>query len=118
MSTRLKEHKSETEKASEKTFTRAQRKASTTETYKSAIAEHTATSNHVIGWEEAKVIDQEANKTTRWLKEAIWIRSRGNTTMNKDEGAYRLDRIYDQIINRQATHVTSSKAVTKSADNI
>ena len=118
LSTRVKEHKTESEKAGEKTFTRAQRKSSATETYKSAIAEHTATNNHVIGWEEAKVIDQEANKTTRWLKEAIWIRSRGNTTMNKDEGAYRLDRVYDQIINRQATHVTSSRPVTKIADKI
>ena len=55
---------------------------------------HVASSNHVIhvGWDEAKIIDQEPDKTTRWLKELIWIRSRGNKTMNKDEGAYRLDK--------------------------
>ncbi len=41
-------------------------------------------------------------KQTRswWLKEAIWIRSRDNTTMNKDEGAYKLD----QLINPQRHH--------------
>ena len=26
--------------------------------------------------------------TTRWLKEAIWIRSRGKDTMKKDEGCH------------------------------
>ena len=112
-STRLGEHESAAEKVGEKTFTRSQRLASTTDTsYKSAIAEHAATNNHVIGWGEAKVIDQEANKTTRWLKEAIWIRSRGNKTMNKDEGAYKLDHIYDQLINQQSTKV-STTTVTK-----
>ena len=45
-----------------------------------------------------KLIDQEQDKTTRWLKEAIWIRSRGKNSMNKDEGAYKLNNIYDQII--------------------
>ena len=81
---------------------RSQRKSSSKETHKSAIAEHVATTNHVIGWEEAKLIDQEADKTTRWLKEAIWIRSRGNSSMNKDEGAYKLNNIYDSLImNRQ-----------------
>ncbi len=44
-----------------------------------------------------------------------WIESRGNSTMNKDEGAYtwyRRDRVYDQI-NQQVAHVTS---ITDSAD--
>ncbi len=115
-STRLAEHKSETDKVKSKSYTRSQRKASTTESFKSALAEHANKTNHVIGWDEAKVIDQEPNKTTRWLKEAIWIRSRENT-MNEDEGAYRLDRVYDQVINRQ-THVPLSTSFTGSADNI
>ena len=76
--------------------------STTTETFKSAITEHVAANNHVIGWDEAKIIDQEQDKTTRWLKEAIWIRSREeNNTMNKDEGAYKLDHVYDQIIGRR-----------------
>ena len=91
-------YRTETEKVSAKSYTRAQRKSSTSEIHKSAITEHVASSNHVIGWDEAKIIDQEPDKTTRWLKELIWIRSRGNKTINKDEGAYRLDRVYDQII--------------------
>ncbi len=117
LTTRLAEHKSETDNVENKSYTRSQRKASTTDSFKSDIAEHAAKTNHVTGWEEARVIDSESNKTTRWLKEAIWIRGRGNSTMNKDEGAYRLDRVYDQIINRQTTHVTSSTSVTGSAEN-
>ena len=79
LKTRVNEHKVETKKCSATTFTRSQRKASIEgiDSYKSAIAEHAAVNNHVIEWEGAKIIDQEADKTTRWLKEAIWIRSRG-----------------------------------------
>ena len=50
------------------------------------MTEHVAESNHVIGWDKAEVIDKEAHKTTRWLKEAIWIRRKGKDTLNKDEG--------------------------------
>ena len=109
--TRLFEHKTETEKLSAKNYTRFQRKASTSEIFKSAITEHVAASNHVIRWVEAKIIDLEPDKTTMWLREAIWIRSRGVSTMNKDEGAYKLDRIYDQIIEKRqpGSLVTSSK---------
>ena len=58
-------------KVSTKSYTRAQRKSSTSEIHKSAISEHVASSNHVIGLDEAKIIDQEPDKTTRWLKESI-----------------------------------------------
>ena len=54
--------------------------------HKSAIAENVASSNRVIGWDEAKIINQEPDKTSRWLKESIWIRNRGNKTMSRDEG--------------------------------
>ena len=74
------------------------RKASVGEQHKSAITDHVAATNHAINWDEAKIIDKEGHKTTRWLKEAIWIRRRGQDTMNKDEGAYKLNNIYDQLI--------------------
>ena len=87
---------------------------STSETYKSAITEHVVANNHAIGWDEAKIIDLEPDKTTRWLKEAIWIRSRGVNTVNKDEGAYKLDRISRRIYNKRQPRilVTSSKPNT------
>jgi len=96
--TRLKEHQKEVEKFESKPYTRASRTSSVTEIHKSAITDHVASTNHSIQWEDAKVIDREADKTTRWLKEAIWIRRKGKDTLNKDEGAYSLNNIYDQLI--------------------
>ena len=114
--TRLSQHKKEAEKISAKNFTRSQRKTSSSETYKSAITEHVVTNNHIINWDKAKIIDQDADKTTRWLKEAIWIRSRGKDSMNKDEGAYKLDRIYDQIIyKRQPLELMTSSQSSRVA---
>ena len=62
------------------------------------MTDHVAATNHAINWDDTKIIDKEGHKTTRWLKEAIWIRRRGTNTMNKDEGAYKLNSIYDQLI--------------------
>jgi hypothetical protein len=112
---RLQEHKAEVNKISTKSYTRAQRKTSVEEQFKSAITEHVAATNHVIGWEEAKVIDKEAHKTTRWLKEAIWIRRRGKKTLNKDEGAYQLNNIYDQMISSRPPSTSGGRHRKKPA---
>ena len=104
----------ETEKISAKSFTRSQRKSSVTDTHKSAIAEHVAAKNHVISWDEAKIIDKESDKTTGWLKEAIWIRTRGKNTMNKDEGAYKLDKVFDQLITKRSP-VSTKDDITQQA---
>ena len=37
--------------------------------FKSAVAEHVAETNHVTGWEEAKIFDRESHRKTRELKE-------------------------------------------------
>ena len=110
--TRLSEHRIETEKLSDKTITPDLRERCLLLKLKSAITKNVAASNHVIGWDGAKIIGLEPDKTR--LKEANWIRSKGVNTMNKDEGAYNLDRIYDQIIEkRQSTSlVTSLKSNT------
>ena len=63
--------------------------------------------NHLVDWEGLRIIDQEADRTTRWLKEAIWIRSR-DKTMNKDEGAYKLNKVFDQVINTGRQPVSNS----------
>ena len=41
---------------------------------KSAITDHACNENHVIDWENAKVIDRESVKAGRHIREAIWIR--------------------------------------------
>ena len=53
-----------------------------------AITDHVVDKNHVIGWGEAKIIGTEQDRYKRWIKEAIAIRKKGGTTMNRDEGQY------------------------------
>ena len=76
------------EKVYKKVITRAGRKKSLTNTHKSAIT------NHVIGWEEARVIVTEADRYERWVKEAIEI----STTMNRDQDQYHLSHIHDELL--------------------
>ena len=113
LKTRLGEHKKEAEKFSDTNYTRS--KAAELESYvfKSAAAEHAVRKNHVVGWDKAKQIDQEADKTTRWLRESIWIRSRGEHSMNKDEGAYTLNRIFDQLITKRQPSSNRDDVISK-----
>ena len=111
--TRLGEHKKEASKFSETNYTRAKAQELKTYVFKSAAAEHAVRQNHVLGWGEAKTIDQEADRTTRWLKESIWIRSRGDDTMNKDEGAYKLNRIFDQLIKKRQPSSNRDDVISK-----
>ena len=48
----------------------------------------------------AKVIDNnETNYYKRWIKEAVHIRKRRGTIMNRDEGSkYYLSRVYDELL--------------------
>ena len=48
---------------------------------------HAVEENHVIDWDKAKVVDREAQRQTRWIKEALWIR-KTPTCMNRDAGSY------------------------------
>ena len=96
--TRLQEYQKEVEKFELKPYTPSSRKSSVAEQHKSAITDHVGLTNHNIKWDAAKVIDSESDKTTRGVKEAIWIRGKGKNTLNKDEGAYKLSNIFDQLI--------------------
>ena len=59
------------------------------------------TENHVIGWGKAKIIGTEQDRFKRWISEAIAIRKKGGTTMNRDEGQYFLPHIFDKILIRK-----------------
>ena len=48
-------------------------KTSLTELNKSAIIDHVATKNHVIGWEDTEILEREINLNNRRVREAIWI---------------------------------------------
>ena len=50
------------------------------------MEENIVDKNHVIGWGEETIIGTEQDRFKRWIKEAIAIRKKGGTTMNRDEG--------------------------------
>ena len=100
------------EKFENKPYTRSTRSSSITEQHKSAITDHVAATNHHINWSDATVIDRESDKSARWVREAIWIRRRGKDILNKDDGAYKLHNIYDNIV-QLATPTTPSTSADK-----
>ncbi|XP_071947577.1 uncharacterized protein [Antedon mediterranea] len=96
--TRLKEHRKETEKITQqrKNFTRQSHRESKNELNKSAIADHAVKLNHIIDWAQPKIIDREPDTNKRRIREAIWIRRRGNQII--DEGTHQLSHVYDPVI--------------------
>jgi uncharacterized protein YjbK len=78
-------------------YTRSQRKVSEKEYNKSAITDHTTQENHVIDWNNIKIVAKESDLRTRQIKEAIWIRKE-KSPMNRDEGAYKLSHTYDTLL--------------------
>ena len=85
-------------KANDKKYTRSERKASETEQTKSAISDHVARENHVINWDESKILGREHDKKSREVREAMEIRRRGSKTMNREEGTYFLSHVYDPLL--------------------
>jgi len=92
---RIEEHKKEVESFTAGTQTRASRARESSITHKSAITAHAVEENHVIDWDEAKVVDREAQQQTRWIKEALWIR-KTRACMNRYAGSYQLSHMWDQ----------------------
>ncbi|XP_072025262.1 uncharacterized protein [Amphiura filiformis] len=96
---RLKEHRAEADKACVNVRTRANRKASQSATNKSAITDHVLDKDHIIDWEEAKILGKEADRYKRGIKEAVKIRQQG-TTVNRDEGQYNLTHVFDDLLKK------------------
>ncbi|XP_072030152.1 uncharacterized protein, partial [Amphiura filiformis] len=62
---RLAEHKAAVNKANEKKFTRSERRASEQEQTKSAISDHVARANHVVNWDDSKILGKEHVRKSR-----------------------------------------------------
>jgi len=91
---RLQEHQQEVSQRDVRAYTRSTSRSLAGEQNKSAVTDHAISLNHVIDWDQAKVIDREGNRVDRWIKEAIHIRKEQDQSMNRDEGSY-LSHIYD-----------------------
>ena len=68
------------------------------ERHKSAVTDHSVQENHVIDWDQVKIVDREQDRKTRWIKESIAIRKEGNKVLNRDEGQYPLPSLYDPLL--------------------
>jgi len=90
---RMKEDLKEVEAQEGRKYTRSSRKQPQLEQNKFAITDHINQENHVINWNEAKIIARESDKTTRWIREAVKIRQESRGVMNRDEGAYQLSHV-------------------------
>ena len=107
----MKEHKKEVDLQEGRRFTRSTRQTAEAEQSKSAITDHAARLNHVMNWDEAKIIGRESDRMTRWIREAVSIRKEENNTMNRDEGAYHLSHVYDALLS--ATTSSGEQEVRK-----
>ena len=105
--TRMKEHRTEVEQNEKRKFTRSTKRTADEEQSKSAITDHTRRENHVINWDEAKILDKESDRMTRWIREAIRIRKE-KTTMNRVCGSYQLSHTYDTVLISGRTKATSA----------
>ena len=83
-------------------FTGAEKTRAASIYNKSAITDHVCNENHVIDWENVKVIDRESDKADRHIREAIWIRKTEN--MNRDEGSYQLSHVWDKLLHTDDRH--------------
>jgi len=98
------EHKKEVEAKDTSKFMRQSKKLAEEQQNKSAITDHVTRENHVIDWDQVKMIGHESDRRTRWIKEAIVIRKCKDLCMNRDYGSYFLPSSYDKLLLRDPAH--------------
>ena len=113
---RLKEHKDEVEKVDKTArFTRSQRKTSESTYHKSALTDHTSQNNHIIDWDNSKIVGREDQWKRRQILETIRIQQEGDTAINRDGGNYDLPRLWRPLLLTDASikpAKCNNKAVT------
>ena len=72
------------EHQADRRFTTSVKQAAVAEFNKSAITDHARKENHVIDWEESRVVTKESGRLSRWIREAFAIRKTGNKAMIRD----------------------------------
>ena len=87
------EHKKEVEAKDTSIFTRQSKRSAEEQRNKCAITDRATRENHVIDWDQVKVLGHESDRKTRWIKEAIEIRKSKDKCMNRDAGSYFLSTV-------------------------
>jgi len=71
------------------------------------------------GLHDPPIICQESDRTTWWIREAVKIRQEGQDIMNRDERAFLLSHVYDDLLLSTATTVmTPSRESSDEKGNI
>ena len=109
---RVSEHRRDVNQQEKKQFTRSTRKQSTSELNKSAVTDHCNTKNHLINWDNIKIVCKETNMFKRRVRESIAIRKRRDT-MNRDAGAHQLSHAYDRLLRRTVKQSSVTKVLDK-----
>ena len=88
---RIEEHKDSVKKVDNKAYTRSQRKQSENKKEKSAMADHLSQDNHLIAWDNVKIVAREQERFPRWICESLHIRKQGEDALNRarDKTNYR-----------------------------
>ena len=96
------EHRKETEKVGTKIRTRlVAQETEPMQCLKSAVSEYCSKENHIMNWEDCKILESESNKKRRWIKESMWLQKRGNKVMNHDERGYMLSKAWNTILSQE-----------------
>ena len=104
---RLKEHQASVKKACKSRHTRSRAAAAATETHSSALADHAAQENHVVDWDNTEVLASGcSNKKGRWVREAIHVREQQQPTLNRNDGMYQLNHVWDSLLNNAVIATT------------
>jgi hypothetical protein len=111
---RMSEHRKEVERNEETRYTRSQKQTAEITTSKSAITDHARRENHVIDWEDSRVLTTENDRHARWIREAVAIRRTGSRAMNRDVGTYNLSHTYDSLLLSAVPRFTSGSAKSTS----
>ena len=94
------EHRTDTETHTQGHFTRSREQQSQNVFNKSAVTDHCVLNNHVIDWDNTKILDHDNKRETRWIRESVYIRQAGKFAMNRDFGQYMLPNTYDPVLRR------------------
>jgi len=95
--------------------TRSSKARESSVTRKSGIKDHAVEENHVIDWDKVKVVDREAQRQTRWIKESLWIR-KTPICMNWDAGSYQLGHTRDQVISMSRASSSCNRSTRREHD--
>jgi len=114
---RVGEHKKEVESKDISRFTRQSKRSAEEQQNKSAITDHTTRENHVIHWDQVKVLKHESDRKTRWIKEAIAIRKSNDKCMNRDTGSYFLSTSFDKFLLREPARFHGNDTSRKRVDS-